>query len=135
VERTAKGSRQMLKNAGIFGSFSVNDLEKAREFYGKTLEVGVERVDEMPVLNIGGENGVMIYEKPDHIPATFTVLNFRVEDLESTMKELRGRGVRFEVYDMEGLKTDADGVLTHGGMSIAWFKDPAGNILSVLEEK
>ncbi len=125
----------MLKNAGIFGSFSVNDLEKAREFYGKTLEVSVERVDEMPVLNIGGENGVMIYEKPDHIPATFTVLNFRVEDLESTMNELRSRGVRFEVYDMEGLKTDADGVLTHGGMSIAWFKDPAGNILSVLEEK
>ena len=125
----------MLKNAGIFGSFSVNDLEKAREFYGKTLGVGVERVDEMPVLNIGGENGVMIYEKPDHIPATFTVLNFRVEDLESTMNELRKRGVRFEVYDMEGLKTDADGVLTHGGISIAWFKDPAGNILSVLEEK
>lgn len=125
----------MLKNAGIFGSFSVNDLEKAREFYGNTLGVGVERVDEMPVLNIGGENGVMIYEKPDHIPATFTVLNFRVEDLESTMKELRKRGVRFEVYDMEGLKTDADGVLTHGEMSIAWFKDPAGNILSVLEEK
>lgn len=125
----------MLKNAGMFGSFSVNDLEKAREFYGKTLGVGVERVDEMPVINIGGENGVMIYEKPDHIPATFTVLNFRVEDLESTMKELRKRGVRFEVYDMEGLKTDADGVLTHGEMSIAWFKDPAGNILSVLEEK
>ena len=125
----------MLKNAGIFGSFSVNDLEKAREFYGKTLGVGVERVDEMPVLNIGGENGVMIYEKPDHAPATFTVLNFRVEDLESTMNELRSMGVRFEVYDMEGLKTDADGVLTHGGMSIAWFKDPAGNILSVLEEK
>ena len=125
----------MLKNAGIFGSFSVNDLEKAREFYGNTLGVGVERVDEMPVLNIGGENGVMIYEKPDHIPATFTVLNFRIEDLESTMNELRSRGVRFEVYDMEGLKTDADGVLTHGGMSIAWFKDPAGNILSVLEEK
>ncbi len=125
----------MLKNANIFGSFSVNDLEKAREFYGKTLGVGVERVDEMPVLNIGGENGVMIYEKPDHIPATFTVLNFRVEDLESTMNKLRDRGVRFEVYDMEGLKTDADGVLTHGGMSIAWFKDPAGNILSVLEEK
>jgi len=135
VERTAKGSRQMLKNAGMFGSFSVNDLEKAREFYGKTLGVGVERVDEMPVINIGGENGVMIYEKPDHIPATFTVLNFKVEDLESTMKELRKRGVRFEVYDMEGLKTDADGVLTHGEMSIAWFKDPAGNILSVLEEK
>lgn len=125
----------MLKNAGIFGSFSVNNLEKAREFYGKTLGVGVERLDEMPVINIGGENGVMIYEKPDHVPATFTVLNFRVEDLESTMNELRKRGVRFEVYDMEGLKTDADGVLTHGGISIAWFKDPAGNILSVLEEK
>ena len=125
----------MLKNAKMFGSFSVNDLEKAREFYGETLGVPVEAVDEMPVLSVGGENGVIIYEKPDHIPATFTVLNFRVEDLESTMKELRGRGVRFEVYDMEGLKTDADGVLTHGGTSIAWFKDPAGNILSVLEEK
>ena len=125
----------MLKNAGIFGSFSVDDLEKAREFYGKTLGVGVERVDEMPVLNIGGENGVMIYEKPDHAPATFTVLNFRVDDLKTAMKELKSRGVRFEVYNMENLKTDSEGVVTHGEMSIAWFKDPAGNILSVLEEK
>ncbi len=125
----------MLKNARMFGSFSVNDLKKAREFYGETLGVPVEAVDGMPVLSVGGEGGVTIYEKPDHIPATFTVLNFRVDDLGSTMKELRGRDVRFEVYDMEGLKTDAAGVLTHGGMSIAWFKDPAGNILSVLEEK
>ena len=126
----------MLENAGIFGSSSVDDLEKAREFYGKTLGVSVESVDdEMPVLNIGGENGVMIYEKPDHTPATFTVLNFRVDDLRAAMKELRARGVRFEVYNMEELKTDSDGVLTHGEMSIAWFKDPAGNILSVLEEK
>lgn len=125
----------MLKNASVFGSFSVDDLEKAREFYGKTLGVTVEGVDEMPVLNIGGKNSVMIYEKPDHVPATFTVLNFRVDDLKTAMKELKSRGVRFEVYNMEELKTDSDGVLTHGGMSIAWFKDPAGNILSVLEEK
>jgi len=125
----------MLKNAGIFGSFSVDDLEKAREFYGKTLGVAVESVDEMPVLNIGGENGVMIYEKPDHTPATFTVLNFRVDSLKSVMKDLKSRGVRFEIYNMEDLKTDSAGVLTHGEMSIAWFKDPAGNILSVLEEK
>jgi predicted enzyme related to lactoylglutathione lyase len=135
VERTAKGSRHMLKNAGIFGSFSVNDLKTAREFYGKTLGVKVENVDEMPILNIGGENGVMIYEKPDHAPATFTVLNFRVDNLKSTMKELKAKGVRFEIYDMEGLKTDSEGVVTHGEMSIAWFKDPAGNILSVLQEK
>lgn len=125
----------MLKNASVFGSFSVDDLEKAREFYGKTLGVTVEGADEMPVLNIGGKNSVMIYEKPDHVPATFTVLNFRVDDLKTAMKELKSRGVRFEVYNMEKLKTDSDGVLTHGGMSIAWFKDPAGNILSVLEEK
>ena len=125
----------MLKNASIFGSFSVDDLKTAREFYGKTLGVPVESVDEMPVLNIGGENGVMIYEKPDHAPATFTVLNFRVDNLKSTMKELKASGVRFEVYNMEGLKTDSDGVVTHGEMSIAWFKDPAGNILSVLQEK
>ena len=125
----------MLDKARMFGSFSVNDLEKAREFYGETLGVPVETEDGMPVLNVGAEGGTMIYEKPDHAPATFTVLNFRVDDLESTMKELKSRGVRFEIYDMEDLKTDADGVLTHGEMSIAWFKDPAGNILSVLEEK
>ena len=125
----------MLENAKMFGSFSVNDLKKAREFYGETLGVPVEAVDGMPVLSVGGEGGTMIYEKPDHAAATFTVLNFRVDDLKSMMKELGSRGVRFEVYDTEGLKTDSDGVLTEGGMSIAWFKDPAGNILSVLEEK
>jgi predicted enzyme related to lactoylglutathione lyase len=127
--------RQMLDNTRMFGSFSVNDLNKARKFYSETLGVTVEAVDGMPVLNVGGEGRTMIYEKPDHVPATFTVLNFPVDDLESTMKELKSRGVRFEIYDMEDLKTDADGVLTHDGMSIAWFKDPAGNILSVLEEK
>jgi len=125
----------MLENAKMFGSFSVDDLNKAREFYGETLGVPAEAVDGMPVLSVGGEGGVMIYEKPDHAPATFTVLNFQVDDLGSTMKELRKRGVRFEVYDMEGLKTDGEGVFSEGGLSVAWFKDPAGNILSVLEEK
>ena len=86
-------------------------------------------------LHIAGGARIFIYPKPDHIPATFTILNFPVDSIEEAMDELFKRDVRFEHYDMEGLKTDEKGIFRGEGLSIAWFKDPAGNILSVLEEK
>jgi len=81
-----------------------------------------------------GENDVFIYPKPNHSPATFTVLNFLVDDIETTVDELSDKGVKFEHYDGE-IKTDAKGIHRNGGPTIAWFKDPAGNILSVVEKK
>lgn len=125
----------MLKNSKAFGSFSANDLAKAKEFYGKVL--GLEASDIQPEgvlsLNIPGGNNVMIYPKPDHKPATYTVLNFPVPNIDQAVDGLRERGVRFEQYEGE-LKTDEKGICrSPHGPNIAWFKDPAGNILSVLE--
>jgi catechol 2,3-dioxygenase-like lactoylglutathione lyase family enzyme len=124
----------MLNPNRAFSSFSVNDIQKARDFYGKTL--GIE-VNPGPggtlVLNIAGSNKALMYPKPNHQPATFTVLNFPVESVEQAVDELSGRGVRFESYNEPNLKTDARGICRGNGPTIAWFKDPAGNILSVLE--
>lgn len=128
----------MFKITKAFSSFSVDDAERAKEFYGKTLGLEVSNVPgmkELLNLSISGGNKIMLYEKPNHIPATFTVLNFPVDDVVKTVDELTKRGVRFEIYNDENLKTDEKGILTGVGMKIAWFKDPAGNILSVLEEK
>lgn len=125
----------MFKKTKAFSSFSVNDLKAARKFYGDALGLDVEEIKEMRLLRITAGSDIMIYEKPDHVPATFTVLNFPVKELGPAMKKLRERGVSFEIYDMEGIKTDSDGVCDSEGIRIAWFKDPAGNILSVLEEK
>jgi hypothetical protein len=85
-------------------------------------------------LHIAGTNKILIYSKPNHVPATFTVLNFPVNDVEKTVEELNNKGVKFEIYDQENLRTDKRGILSGDGMKIAWFKDPAGNILSVVEE-
>lgn len=126
----------MLKNTKAFSSFSVNDIEKAKEFYGKTLELEVTEDLEMEGilhLHIEGGGETIIYPKPDHTPATFTVLNFPVEDIENAVDKLTKRGIVFEQYD-GSLKTDEKGIFRGGGPLIAWFKDPAGNILSVLEE-
>lgn len=127
----------MLKNTKTFCSFSVDNPDKAREFYGKTLGLDVSDVPGMAGLlnlNLSGGQRIMIYPKPDHIPATFTVLNFQVENIEKTVDKLTGNGIRFEQY--EGvIKTDSKGIARGGGgPAIAWFKDPAGNILSVIEE-
>ena len=127
----------MFKNAKAFSSFSVNDIQKAKDFYGWTLGLDVAEVPEMKgLLNINIEEGgkVMLYEKPSHIPATFTVLNFSVTDVEKTVDELVKRGIKFEQYGGQ-IKTDAKGIARGGGPLIAWFKDPAGNILSVVEKK
>lgn len=126
----------MLKNAKSFSSFSVDSLEKAREFYGQKL--GIEISDAMEgniYLNTAG-NKVFVYSKPNHVPASFTVLNFLVDDAEKTVGELTGLGIKFEIYSEGQMKTDAKGIAQmEGGGKIAWFKDPAGNYLSVIEEK
>jgi len=125
----------MFKDTKAFSSFSVNDLQKAKAFYQQTLGIEVSE-NEMGILtlHISGGNGVIIYPKPNHVPATFTVLNFPVEDLEKAVDELISKGITFEQYD-EPIKTDAKGIVRGDGRGpdIAWFKDPAGNILSVLK--
>ena len=118
-----------------FSSFSVDDVAKAKEFYGRTLEVEVSELPEMGLLQLGIANGgkVVIYPKPDHTPAAFTVLNFPVEDVDKAVDDLTARGVQFERYEGE-IVTDEKGIARDGGPAIAWFRDPAGNILSVLED-
>jgi catechol 2,3-dioxygenase-like lactoylglutathione lyase family enzyme len=115
-----------------FASFSVNDLQSAKEFYTQKLGLTVSQSPEGLDLNVSGER-VFIYPKPNHTPASFTVLNFIVDDIEKAVDELKQTGVRFEKYEGE-LKTDKKGIHRNGGPRIAWFKDPAGNILSVLQD-
>lgn len=124
----------MFKNSRAFGSFSVDDLEMAREFYGRTLGLEISEEYDVLFLQIAGGGRIMIYPKEDHEPATFTVLNFPVESTEKAVETLGEWGVKFEVYDKEGLKTDARGIMQWDGVTMAWFKDPAGNILSVIQE-
>ncbi len=123
----------MLGNTEPFSSFSVDDLQKAKVFYGETLGVEVKTDDEGLELQFPG-NTIFIYPKKNHVPATFTVLNFPVRDIDAAVKELAKRGVRFERYEEGELKTDEKGIFRGDGPTIAWFKDPAGNFLSVIEE-
>lgn len=123
----------MFKNTKAFSSFSVNDLKKAKHFYAETLGLEVSEQKEGLRLNAGG-NAVFVYAKPNHEPATFTILNFEVPNVEKAVDELTKRGVRFEIYDQGELKTDEKGISRDsGGPTIAWFKDPAGNFLSVVK--
>lgn len=123
-----------LQESPAFSSFSVNDIAKAKAFYSEILGMDVADGD-MGTLELRLARGsrVLIYPKPHHEPATFTVLNFPVEDIEVAVEQLRGRGIAFERYEGE-LATDEKGIFRGGGPLIAWFKDPAGNILSVLED-
>jgi predicted enzyme related to lactoylglutathione lyase len=125
----------MLKNAKAFSGFSTNDIPKAKEFYGQTLGLGFSEDHGILTLNLAGGGRVIIYPKENHVPATFTVLNFPVENLEQTADELAKRGVKFERYDTAEMKADEKGIYRGQGQGpdIAWFKDPAGNILSVLK--
>ncbi|HEX5572955.1 MAG TPA: VOC family protein [Nitrososphaeraceae archaeon] len=122
----------IFKNTKAFSSFSVNDLEEAKKFYGQTLGLEVSESEEGLNLQIKGGNDVFIYPKPDHVPATFTVLNFVVDDVDRTVDELSKLGIRFQIYNNGELKTDDKGIF-QGKPKIAWFKDPAGNFLSILE--
>ena len=129
----------MLKDTQAFSSFSVNDFKEAKEFYSKTLGLEVSDVQGMNGLlrlHIKDSNDILIYSKPNHTPASFTVLNFPVADIEKVVDELSEEGVKFEIYNGPNLKTDEKGILRGvDSPTIAWFKDPAGNILSVIEEK
>jgi len=125
---------EMFRKAHAFSSFSVNDLKKTKEFYGRTLGLEVEEKPEGLQLHIAGGFKVFVYPKENHSPATFTILNFPVDDIEETVAELKKRGVRFEIYKEGEIKTDEKGIARGHGMKMAWFKDPAGNFLSVLED-
>ena len=123
----------MVAITGTFGSFSVGDLEAAKTFYGDLLGMKVSLVGEQGPLWLHGPGGcnTLIYAKPDHTPATFTVLNLSVDDIQQAVDELSSRGVRFERYD--GYDTDARGIFHGHGHSLAWFTDPAGNNLSIVQ--
>jgi catechol 2,3-dioxygenase-like lactoylglutathione lyase family enzyme len=130
----------MLKDSRAFSGFSVKDLKEAKEFYSKTLGLDVDE-DQMGLhLKINGGNPIFVYPKEDHTPATYTMLNFIVKDIDKVVEELSGKGVKFEYYDLgNGAKTDEKGIMrglaAKMGPDIAWFKDPSGNILSVLQDK
>src|SRR5918992_3797351 len=125
----------MFRDTRAFSGFSVNDTDRAKEFYGTTLGLEVSEDDGLLTLHIGGGGGVeLVYPKENHEPATFTILNFPVPSVDEAVDELTKRGVNFDRYDFPGLKTDEKGIARGQGPDIAWFKDPAGNILSVLQE-
>jgi catechol 2,3-dioxygenase-like lactoylglutathione lyase family enzyme len=119
----------MLGNSKAFSGFSVDDLAKAKAFYGDTLGLSVTEENGMLQLHLAGDRNTLVYAKPNHEPATYTILNFPVDDVEAAVDDLVARGVTFEHYDF----TDPKGINRRGGPLIAWFTDPAGNILSVLQ--
>ncbi|MHB8626590.1 MAG: VOC family protein [Aggregatilineales bacterium] len=122
----------MFKGTKAFSGFSVDDIPKAKAFYGQTLGLVVSEDHGLLHLHIAGGGQILIYPKPNHTPATFTILNFPVDNIERAVDELTKHGVRFEHYEGE-IKTDEKGIARGNGPNVAWFKDPAGNILSVLE--
>lgn len=126
----------MFEHAKPFSGFSVDDLETARKFYEETLELEVADapMDQLEI-KLDDDTRVFVYEKPNHEPATFTILNFPVDDVDSAVDELKDRGVKFEVYKDGDIATDDKGVHRTGGPKIAWFRDPAGNFLSILEKQ
>lgn len=124
----------MFKNIKAFASYSVDDLKKAKKFYSETLGLKVKEFKEMGILNISFSGGgeLMVYQKDNHKPATFTVLNFPVKNVEKTVDALTKKGIKFERY--KGFDQDEKGISRGMGMAIAWFTDPAGNIISVIDE-
>lgn len=130
--RAATSERALLRESRAFSGFSVDDIPKAKAFYGETLGLDVREENGMLHLHLPGGAVVLAYPKPNHQPATFTILNFPVASVEEMVDELTARGVPFEQYGGE-IQTDAKGIHRGKGPVIAWFKDPAGNILSILE--
>jgi predicted enzyme related to lactoylglutathione lyase len=131
-------SRKKVSNvfttAKSFSSFSVNDLNKAIDFYGQTLGLDVSETPEGLELRTN-DSTVFLYPKPNHTPASFTVLNFKVNDIEEAIEELASMGINLEHYNLPDMKTDTRGIFRAPDHQIAWFKDPAGNILSIIEEQ
>jgi catechol 2,3-dioxygenase-like lactoylglutathione lyase family enzyme len=125
----------MLGDTKAFSGFAVDDLQRARQFYEETLGLNTTVMDEengVMAINHAGDRETLVYVKPDFVPATYTVLNFQVDDIDAAVDGLGERGVSFERYD--GFDQDEKGVMRGNGPQIAWFKDPAGNIFSVIEE-
>ncbi|PSL06873.1 putative enzyme related to lactoylglutathione lyase [Haloactinopolyspora alba] len=132
----------MLATSKAFSGFSVDDSQRAREFYQQTLGLDVYPIvdDDMPAeygllgVKIAGSRDIFVYPKADHTPASFTILNFPVDDIEAAVAELKRRGVEFLHYRGTAMETDENGIFRGGGPLIAWFTDPAGNVLSVIEQ-
>jgi catechol 2,3-dioxygenase-like lactoylglutathione lyase family enzyme len=123
----------MFQNTKAFSGFAVDDIPAAKKFYGETLGLNVSEQHGMLTLHIAGGTDILVYPKPGHTPATYTILNFQVDDIDKAVDGLTARGVRFQHY--EGIEADEKGIARGGGPPIAWFTDPAGNILSVLQER
>jgi catechol 2,3-dioxygenase-like lactoylglutathione lyase family enzyme len=131
--RHHREERVMLAKTKAFSGFAVDDLQKAQEFYGETLGLKTSEEHGLMWLHLAGDRDTLVYPQPGATPASYTILNFEVDDIDSAVGELTARGVRFERYD--GMEQDENGVFRSEGPYIAWFKDPAGNVLSVLQER
>jgi catechol 2,3-dioxygenase-like lactoylglutathione lyase family enzyme len=123
----------MFRDTEAFSGFAVDDLAKAREFYAETLEIETTEEHGLLTLHLAGDRPTLVYPKPGHTPAEYTILNFRVGDVEQAADELATRGVQLERY--AGFEQDERGIFRGGGPLIGWFKDPAGNVLAVLQER
>ena len=123
----------MFGNTKAFSGFAVDDIEKAKQFYSETLGLEVTEENDLLTLHIAGDRPVLVYPKPNHTPASFTILNFPVDDIEAAVDQLAARGVDFERYEGTPIATDEKGIFRGGGPLIAWFTDPAGNVLSVVD--
>jgi catechol 2,3-dioxygenase-like lactoylglutathione lyase family enzyme len=123
----------MLRESKAFSGFSVDDVPRAREFYGDTLGLETSLEDDIMTIQLAGGGQVIAYPKDDHVPATFTILNFPVDDIEAAVDALSERGIEFERYEEVASDFDERGIFRGGGPLIAWFKDPAGNVLSVIK--
>ena len=123
----------MFANTTAFSGFAVGDLEAAKKFYGETLGLRTSEQYGLLTLHLAGDRDTLVYPKPDHVPAGYTILNFQVDDIDAAVDELVRRGIPMERY--EGMGQDEKGINRAGGPYIAWFKDPAGNILAVLQER
>jgi catechol 2,3-dioxygenase-like lactoylglutathione lyase family enzyme len=121
----------MLGESKAFSGFAVDDMEKAKAFYEDVLGLKTSEEHGLMTLHLAGDRPTLVYPKPDHEPATFTILNFPVEDIDAAVDALMERGVAFEIYEDSG--QDEKGVMRQYGPPIAWFRDPAGNILSILQ--
>jgi catechol 2,3-dioxygenase-like lactoylglutathione lyase family enzyme len=123
----------MFGNTKAFSGFAVDDIVAAKQFYAETLGLEVTEENDLLTLHIAGGRPTLVYPKPDHTPASFTILNFPVDDIEPVVDQLAARGVVFERYEGTPIATDEKGIFHGGGPLIAWFTDPAGNVLSVVE--
>lgn len=124
----------MLRDSKAFSGFAVPDIATAKAFYEDVLGLEVSEANGMLTLHLAGGRDTLVYPKPDHVPATYTILNFPVPDIEAAVDELTAKGALFQKYEGEDYATDEKGIMRQGGPLIAWFTDPAGNVLSVLQE-